>query len=87
VASRNWWASGMATGRASSPGRPYSSTSTAAGSRRGQLLAIGDGALGFWKALRLVYGQTRWQQYWVHETAKVLDKLTKDLYPRAKQHL
>lgn len=50
-------------------------------------LAIGDGALGFWKALRQVYGQTRWQRCWVHKTANVLDKLPKDLQPQAKQRL
>jgi putative transposase len=50
-------------------------------------LAVGDGALGFWKALRQVYGQTRWQRCWVHKTANVLDKLPKDLQPQAKQRL
>ena len=50
-------------------------------------LAIGDGALGFWKALRQVYGQTRWQRCWVHKMANVLDKLPKDLQPQAKQRL
>jgi len=50
-------------------------------------LAIGDGALGFWKALRQVYGQTRWQRCWVHKTANVLDKLPKALQPQAKQRL
>jgi putative transposase len=50
-------------------------------------LAIGDGALGFWKALRHVYGQTRWQRCWVHQTANVLDKLPKDLQAQAKQRL
>jgi len=50
-------------------------------------LAIGDGALGFWKALRQVYGQTRWQRCWVHKTANVLDQLPKDLQAQAKQRL
>jgi putative transposase len=50
-------------------------------------LAIGDGAWGFWKALRHVYGQTRWQRCWVHKTANVLDKLPKALQPQAKQRL
>jgi transposase-like protein len=50
-------------------------------------LAIGDGALGFWKALRHVYGQTRWQRCWVHKTANILDKLPKDLQAQAKQRL
>ena len=50
-------------------------------------LAIGDGALGFWKALRHVYGQTRGQRCWVHKTANVVDKLPKDLQAQAKQRL
>lgn len=57
------------------------------GLAHGPTLAIGDGALGFWKALRQVYGQTRWQRCWVHKTANVLDKLPKDLQPQAKQRL
>jgi putative transposase len=50
-------------------------------------LAIGDGALGFWKALRQVYGQTHWQRCWVHKTANVLDKLPQELQAQAKQRL
>jgi transposase-like protein len=50
-------------------------------------LAIGDGALGFWKALRQVYPSTREQRCWVHKTANVLDKLPKRLQPEAKQKL
>jgi putative transposase len=57
------------------------------GLAQGPTLAIGDGALGFWKALRQVYGQTRWQRCWVHKTANVLDKLPKDLQAQAKQRL
>ncbi len=50
-------------------------------------LAVGDGALGFWKALRQVYGQTREQRCWVHKTANVLNKLPKSLQGKAKSHL
>ncbi len=50
-------------------------------------LATGDGALGFWKALREVYGTTREQRCWVHKTANVLNKLPKSVQPRAKQRL
>ena len=57
------------------------------GLAQGPALAIGDGALGFWKALRQVYGQTRWQRCWVHKTANGLDKLPKALQPQAKQRL
>jgi transposase-like protein len=50
-------------------------------------LAIGDGALGFWKALAQVYPATREQRCWVHKTANVLDKLPKRLQPEAKEKL
>jgi transposase-like protein len=50
-------------------------------------LAIGDGALGFWKALRKIYPTTREQRCWVHKTANVLDKLPKRLQPTAKAKL
>jgi transposase-like protein len=48
-------------------------------------LAIGDGALGFWKAVRQVFPATRPQRCWVHKTANVLDKLPKRLQARAKE--
>ena len=57
------------------------------GLSRGPLLAVGDGALGFWKALPQAYGQTRWQRCWVHKTANVLNKLPKGVQKRAKGHL
>jgi putative transposase len=47
-------------------------------------LAIGDGALGFWKAMRQVWDTTREQRCWVHKTANVLDKLPKGSQPKAK---
>ncbi len=50
-------------------------------------LATGDGALGFWKALRQVFGATREQRCWVHKTANVLNKLPKSLQGKAKGHL
>ena len=58
--------------------------------RRGMLapkLAIGDGALGFWAALRQVYPETQEQRCWVHKIANVLDKLPKRMQPRAKDML
>lgn len=51
------------------------------------LLAIGDGALGFWKAARNVWPQTRGQRCWVHRLANVLDNLPKRLQARAKRML
>lgn len=50
-------------------------------------LAIGDGALGFWKAIKQVYPKTREQRCWVHKTANVLDKLPKRLRAEAKEKL
>jgi putative transposase len=50
-------------------------------------LAIGDGSLGFWKALSKVYDTTRWQRCWVHKTANVLNKLPKSLQANAKKNL
>jgi transposase-like protein len=47
-------------------------------------LAIGDGALGFWKALPQVWETTKAQRCWVHKTANVLDKLPKGSQPKAK---
>ena len=48
------------------------------------VVAVGDGALGFWAALRDVFPETREQRCWVHKTANVLDALPKRLHARAK---
>lgn len=50
-------------------------------------LTIGDGALGFWKALPQVFGKTREQRCWVHKTANVLNKLPKGQEGKAKAAL
>ena len=50
-------------------------------------LAVADGAVGFWTALKDVYPETDEQRCWVHKLANVLDKLPKRLQPRAKSHL
>jgi putative transposase len=50
-------------------------------------LATGDGALGFWAALRKVYPETREQRCWVHKTANVLNNMPKSVQPRAKADL
>ena len=47
-------------------------------------LCIGDGALGFRKAVREVYPEAEHQRCWVHKTANVLDKLPKSVQPSAK---
>jgi putative transposase len=58
--------------------------------RRGMtapVLAIGDGALGFWAAVRDVWPETRHQRDWVHKVANVLDALPKSAQPTAKKML
>ena len=50
-------------------------------------LAIGDGALGFWKAVRQVWPEAHEQRCWVHKTANVLDKLPTSVQPKAKEML
>jgi transposase-like protein len=57
------------------------------GLAEGPKLAIGDGALGFWKAMTQIYPETQWQRCWVHKTANVLNKLPKSLQSKAKEHL
>ena len=54
---------------------------------RAPALAVGDGALGFWAAVREVWPETAEQRCWVHRIANVLDKLPKRLQPRAKRAL
>jgi len=54
--------------------------------RRGMaapVLAVGDGALGFWKALREVFPKTREQRCWFHKQANVLAALPKSAHPGA----
>ena len=47
---------------------------------RAPILAVGDGALGFWKALRDVFPQTKEQRCWFHKQANVLAALTKSAH-------
>ena len=49
--------------------------------------AIGDGALGFWKALDDAFPTTRHQRCWLHKTLNVLDKLPKSMQPSARKDL
>ena len=51
---------------------------------RAPLVAVGDGALGFWAAVADVWPETRHARDWCHKLGNVLDKLPKRLQPRAK---
>ncbi len=58
--------------------------------RRGMqapVVAVGDGALGFWAAVRAVWPETREQRDWCHKMVNVLDKLPKRLQGKAKRIL
>ena len=50
-------------------------------------IAVGDGALGFWAALRKIFPETKEQRCWVHKTANVLNKMPKSVQPKAKAGL
>jgi transposase-like protein len=50
-------------------------------------LGVGDGALGFWKALEEVFPSTRRQRCWVHKAVNILNKLPKSLQANARQDL
>lgn len=52
---------------------------------RAPALAVGDGAPGFWSALRDVFPETRAQRDWVHKSSNVLDSLPKSVHARAKR--
>jgi len=50
-------------------------------------IAVGDGGMGFWKALDEVFPGTRHQRCWVHKTANVLNKFPKSMAPAVKSDL
>jgi len=54
---------------------------------RAPVLAVGDGALGFWGALREVFPQARAQRCWFHKIANILGALPKSAHPGAKKAL
>jgi transposase-like protein len=54
---------------------------------RAPVLAVGDGALGFWGALREVFPATKAQRCWVHKVANVLSALPKSAQPSARRAL
>lgn len=57
------------------------------GLKNGPEVATGDGALGFWAAIRETFPKTRHQRCWLHKTLNVLDKLPKTLQAKTKSDL
>jgi len=72
--------------KANNPGRNTLDLK-ARGLEKGPSCAVGDGAMGFWKALIQVYGKTRPQRCWMHKTGNVLDKMPKGVQKKAKSDL
>ncbi len=54
---------------------------------RAPVLAVGDGALGFWAAVRDVFPETRWQRDWVHKVANILNALPASVQAAARRAL
>ena len=54
---------------------------------RAPVLAVADGALGFWGALREVFPQAREQRCWFHKIGNVLGALPRSAHPGAKKAL
>ena len=54
---------------------------------RAPVVAVGDGALGFWAAVRAVWTDTQEQRDWFHKMGNVLDTLPKRLQPKATRAL
>ncbi len=50
-------------------------------------LAVGDGALGFWKAVDEVFPGTKHQRCWLHKAGNVLNKAPKSVQPSMKKDL
>ncbi|HAR94571.1 MAG TPA: IS256 family transposase [Deltaproteobacteria bacterium] len=57
------------------------------GLSEGPKLAVGDGGLGFWAALREAYPDAKEQRCWVHKTANILDKMPKSVQRKAKEKI
>ena len=74
--------------RAASRGRTCCGLQTAGDACPGApVLAVGDGALGFWAAVRDVFPTTKAQRCWFHTIANVLAALPKSAHPGAKKAL
>lgn len=50
-------------------------------------LAIGDGAMGFWAALREIFPETKEQRCWVHKTANLLNHFPQKMHPQVKKNI
>lgn len=50
-------------------------------------IAVGDGAMGFWKALEEIFPTTRHQRCWQHKTLNILNKVPKSVQPGMKEAL
>jgi putative transposase len=86
MAPRSWSRSPMASGSRPTAGRSCCGTCGAVG-MRAPVVAVGDGALGLWAALRDVFPATCQQRDWVHKVANVLGCLPKAVQAGARKAL
>ncbi len=86
TAPRSWWPSPTAI-----VSRPRAGADLLRDLRRrgmrAPMVAVGDGALGFWAALRAVWPETTEQRRWVHKVANCLNALPKSAQPTARRML
>jgi putative transposase len=75
------------TGTARARSRGPTCSAVASGAGCAPVLAVGDGALGFWKALRDVFADTKEQRCWWHKIGNVLAALPKSAHKDAKAAL
>src|SRR5829696_3353302 len=86
TAPRNWSRSPTGSGSRLSRGRSCCGICAAAGCGA-PVVAVGDGALGLWAALRDVFPATRQQRDWVHKLANVLNALPNSVHAGARKAL
>ena len=86
-AGRSFWGCRRACGKAVRAGKELLVDLKARGLSIAPDIAVGDGALGFWKALEEAFPSTRHQRCWQHKSLNVLDKLPKSVQPNAHRDL
>ena len=85
AARSTWWRSKTACASPHSPGEVLLDLKSRG--MKAPALAVGDGALGFWAALREVFGTTTHQRCWFHKSGNVMNYLPKSIQTKARSDL
>ena len=85
AARSTWWRSKTACASPHSPGEVLLDLKSRG--MKAPALAVGDGALGFWAALREVFGTTAHQRCWFHKSGNILNYLPKSVQSKARSDL